>query len=270
MAISDRDVYSSGIMATGASGPSAGLPAEHERTLQQCVRTVRNLFPVDLKSIVLFGSAARGYFHPKRSELHLLLVLEEVQFEHVARLTPYVSDWRKLRVVSPLLLDRSYMSGALDTYPIELLEMSIKRRILWGEDPFERLIPSNESVRRQCERELKGTLLMLQRVLLEAGTEPKILLQTLRKSGGMLVRVCRYLVWLGHQELQVDGDLVISELEKAVGFHLDAVRKAWEYRLERIDPTKREAAPLFRSYMLEVQKLARFVDSLTPSAPKKR
>lgn len=242
------------------------LPASVEQTIQRFGRTVRNIFPIDLKSLVLFGSAVSGGFDPRRSDLNFLIVLEELHYEHIARVTPYVAGWRKNRIATPVLLDPAYMKNSLDTFPIEILEMSIKRRILLGDDPFDVLHASNDAVRRQCSRELKGMLMRHQRDLMQFGLDPRALSRVIQGSAARLVRVARYLVWLSVQELRIDPEPILAELGKAADTELRASRRAWRASRGLEEISKQDGPMLFKTYMLEIQKLAAYADHLGRSA----
>ena len=84
------------------------LPEKLTKRLDEFVRTVRGLLGDELKSITLYGSAARGEFDPKTSDLNVLVVVDPVEYRHLALLAPHVRRWNRWRIdtKSILRLDR--------------------------------------------------------------------------------------------------------------------------------------------------------------------
>ena len=66
----------------------------------------------------------------------------------------------------------AYLSGSVDSFPLELLEIQQRRAVLWGDDYFADLKLDQADVRLQCERELKRILLGMRQGLLASGGDP--------------------------------------------------------------------------------------------------
>ena len=113
---------------------SERLPEKFEKRLSEFVQTLRDLLGDDLKSIILHGSAVRGEFDTKRSDLNLLVVVTDVDYRHLALMAPYTRKWRRQRIAAPLVLSPHYVSTALDVFPLEFIDMQLDRRVLFGED----------------------------------------------------------------------------------------------------------------------------------------
>jgi len=59
--------------------------------------------------------------------------VREVTPEVLARTRRYVPRLRRRRMDTPLLLDPLYIERAADVFPIELLDLSERHRLLWGQ-----------------------------------------------------------------------------------------------------------------------------------------
>ena len=111
---------------------SEQLPPKFEKRLSEFVKTVRDLLGDDLRSVILYGSAVRGEFDTRRSNLNLLVILNQVDYRHLALLASYTRKWRRQRIATPLVLSPHYVSTALDAYPLEFIDMQLDRRVLFG------------------------------------------------------------------------------------------------------------------------------------------
>jgi predicted nucleotidyltransferase len=87
-------------------------------------------------SAVLYGSAARGDFVPGRSDINLMLVLEQLTAPVLRSLSRAFSAWRKATPEPPLILSRAEWNRASDAFPIEITDMRLSYQVLRGSDPL--------------------------------------------------------------------------------------------------------------------------------------
>ncbi|MBI2889652.1 MAG: nucleotidyltransferase domain-containing protein [Nitrospirae bacterium] len=238
------------------------LESRFEASIEEVVRTVRDLFGGDLVSITLFGSAARGDFDPKRSDLNLLIVLKEVGYAELSRLAPFVPRWHRRRIATPVVVSPEYLSGATDVYPIELLEMRLGRRVLYGEDVLAGVEPSREAIRRQCEQDARGKLLHLRQVLLETGLKPRRLLEAMAVSASAFLRIGRWLLHLRGGEPLTTADELLRTLRAETGLPLEGIAAAARIRSGDLKPRRAEIPKLFENYLSDVLALTQYVDRL--------
>jgi hypothetical protein len=135
-------------------------PVEYAKT---AVEAYRSLYGADLISIILYGSAVSGSgdFDAKRSDINLLIVLASMDIELIAKSSPLQERFNRKRFGIPLFMDKAYIAGSLDSYPMELLDIKQNSLVLFGEDVLSRIAPAHEHLRLQAERELKGKWLHL-------------------------------------------------------------------------------------------------------------
>jgi hypothetical protein len=112
-------------------------------------------------SVVLYGSAARGDWIPWRSDVNLLVVVDDPSPPALAQLTPAVTAWSTAGFTPPLIIGRAEWDRAADVFPIEITDMRTAYRVLLGNDPVAGLEVDESDLRRSVEAELRGTLIRL-------------------------------------------------------------------------------------------------------------
>lgn len=151
-----------------------------------------------LTSVVLYGPAAHADDHPTVVGEHLLIVVAELDLETMQRLGEPVRWWLKKGEPWPRLFSEPLLRASADVYPIELLEITHHRRILFGADPLSGVSIDHAHLRVQCERELREKLMRLREGYVEShGHGGRALYDLLAVSYGSFVRIfraCLYLV----------------------------------------------------------------------------
>lgn len=241
---------------------SERLPEKFEKRLSEFVGTIRDLLGDDLKGIILYGSAVRGEFDTRRSDLNLLVVLNQVDYRHLALLAPYIRKWRRQRIATPLVLSPHYISTALDAYPLEFIDMQLDRRVLFGEDVLENVNPPKQAIRRQCEQEARGKLLHLREILLETNLKPRWLRQAMTLSVPSFIRIGRHILRLQGEEPKHHGQEVIEELRRVTNLPLRGLEAAWKTKSRTLKPSRGEMAGLFETYLNDAMALTHYVDEL--------
>ena len=136
------------------------------------VKRAREAAGTNVESIILFGSAVSGDFHPGLSNLNMLCVLRDCSFAALQALAPVAKWWEKQKQPPPLCMTRKELERSTDVFTIELLDMQQHHRVLFGEDVVQGLRISMHVHRVQVEYELREKLILLrQQILLAAGNE---------------------------------------------------------------------------------------------------
>ncbi|MFQ5850676.1 MAG: nucleotidyltransferase domain-containing protein [Candidatus Binatia bacterium] len=238
------------------------LPPKFEKRLSDFVLTIRTLLGTNLKGVILYGSAARGEFDPRRSDLNLLVVLNEVDFRHLALLAPHTRKWYRKRISTPLVLSPHYISTAVDVYPLEFLEMQFARKVLFGEDVLAQINPPLQAIRRQCEQEARGKLLHLREILLETALKPRHLKQAMILSVPSFIRIGRHILRLQGQAPKVHAKEVIEALRDSTQVPLQGLEAAWSIKTGEHKPSRGEIANLFETYLNDTVTITNYVDTL--------
>lgn len=152
-------------------------------------------------SALLYGSLARGDYHPKTSDINLLLVLRQVSPAFLKALGPAFRAWRKHSYSPPLVIARDEWARATDVFPLEITDMRAACRVLRGPDPLDGLVVERGALRHALEGELRGKLLRLRQGFTLLHEDPKSL-------GGLASHTLPTLLVLFRALLQLAGRTV--------------------------------------------------------------
>src|SRR5712692_3767553 len=96
---------------------------EEEKFVDEFVKKMRAAAGENLVSVVLYGSAAEGEFHPEYSDLNLLCVLRDASFASLSKIAGVVEWWRGKKHHPPLVLRASELKTSADVFSIEFVDM---------------------------------------------------------------------------------------------------------------------------------------------------
>ena len=210
-------------------------------------------------SAVLYGSAARGDFIPGRSDINLMLVLEQATAPVLRSLGRAFSQWRKSIPERPLLISRPEWGRASDAFPIEITDMRLSYQVLRGSDPLEGVRVDNADLRKALEREFRGKLLRLRQGYATYAPEPGALGALGLESAATILVLLRGVLAVMGRPVPVDANELSTAAATAVGFEPEHLLHVVRHRADR---EWRCAAPDFENYMNAVEQTAGFVDQL--------
>jgi len=235
-----------------------------EKDLKELVDKLEAAAGTNLKSVVLYGSAASGEFHPKHSDLNVLCVLENLDSAALARLNPAATWWARKGHPVPLIFSGDELRRASDVFAIELLDIKAHHRILWGQDTFASFeIPMNLH-RVQVERELRTNLLRLRQRYLAASGNNKGVLGLMTESVSSFASLFRHaLLALGAappERLPHRKREIIGSLAKLLDFDASAFYTVLDLREGKLAPGGVDVPSTFRAYLRGVERVTREVD----------
>lgn len=229
---------------------------------QDIITDYQEIYDDDLVSIILYGSAAGKDYQPGKSDINFMIVLSENGMEQLERAFPVIKKWRKKNVAIPLFLTETYVSTSMDVFPIEYLNFQRNYELVFGKDILKDLAFQPQFIRLQCEREIKGKLLLLREAFLETSGKARALKDVIRHSLPALTAVFKALVHLKGIEIPKQRrELVRLTCET---FHMDAhvFERLLDINEDRLKPGEKEMVTVYKQYLTEVSKLAALVDSL--------
>ena len=99
-------------------------------TIDEFVKRAREAAGANIESIILFGSAVAGDYHPGLSNLNLLCVLRDSSFSSLQALSPAAKWWDGKKEPPPLCMTKQELLRSTDVFTIELLDMQQHHRVL--------------------------------------------------------------------------------------------------------------------------------------------
>jgi len=242
-------------MASGPKNPDQILP--------ELLGDLKKVFQADLISATLYGSAAGGEYKPGLSDINILVVVTQAGLSALDRLAPYYKIWRKKRIAPPLILSPEEIQGSLDSFPLEFLNMRLMHQTFHGEDPLEGLEINPADLRLQCERELRGKLLLLREAVVSSAGREEDLKYTALDSIKAFVAIFRGVLFLlGDDPGPAGADQVLKKAASRLNLKDGEVFSAlWGLRAARKVP-KGETAGLVRRYLRAVSEATQRVDDI--------
>ena len=239
------------------------LPSEVRGRLKEFSEELKGRLGERLKSVLLYGSAARGDYIAGRSNLNLLVVLAQVGMEELSQGNLIFQKYKKKGFVAPLFFTPEYIATSTDSFPMEFLDIKAHHLLLFGEDPFTELPISSQNLRLQCEGEIKGKLVRVRQSFLEIGLDKRKLPQLLTESLTSFLPAMRHLLHLDKGIEVWKADEVFSQLEDNYELDGSPFRKIWSLKREKAKKLSPEQLkPLFGQYASQLQKLAEVIDKL--------
>ncbi|MFO7987311.1 MAG: hypothetical protein R6U38_15740 [Desulfatiglandaceae bacterium] len=221
----------------------------------------QDIFEADLVSIILYGSATGPDFIPGKSDINFMIVLTEEGIDHLDRAFDVVGRWRKKGVAVPLFLTESYVQTSLDVYPIEYLNFQRNHQLVFGKDILKDLTVDPEFLRLQCEREVKGKLLLLREAFLETSGRPGPLKALAGQVLPAIIALFEALLYLKGEALPQKKHEVITAASKVLGIDPGVFEILLHIREGQVKPDREKGVLVFKACLREMRKLSQIVDA---------
>ena len=222
----------------------------------------KKIFQGDLTSIILYGSGAGDDYIPGKSDLNFLVIVSEEAIDHLDRALETVSRWRKRGVAIPLFMTREYIKSSLDSYPIEFLNMQRKYLLVYGEDILQGITFQTHHLRLQCEREIKGKILLLRKGFLETGGKHKKIRELIKASITAFISIFHGLLYLKGKEIPSTRREIIQAVAEEFPIDQKIFMKCLDIKENKGSFSSLEIIDLFKAYVVEVRKLWEVVDRM--------
>jgi predicted nucleotidyltransferase len=279
-------VVAEGSAVSEAARPAAEVPAEagrrnfmtlsstnhgstkHDGLLNEFVAKLRAAAQDNLVSLILYGSAAEGEFHAEYSDLNLLCVVRDTSYPALSKICAVVDWWRKKKHHPPLVLTAKELTDTADVFSIEFMDIKLRYRILYGEDPLRDLNVPTQLHRQQLEYELREKLFLLRQHLLLAGTSEKALWEVMLHSLSSFTTLFRHvLLELGEQRRKHSREAT-QDLATRLNFDASAFVELMDVRAQKLDRNQLQPADVARRYLLAIETVASAVDTMQSSSMK--
>jgi hypothetical protein len=231
-----------------------------DRNLDEFVMRMSEAAGANLESIILFGSAVAGDFHPEFSNFNLFCVLRDTSFSALQPLAPVARWWEGHKQPPPLIMTRAELHRSNDVFTIELLDMQQHHQVLLGEDVLLGLNIPRDLHRVQVEYELREKLILLRQQLLLCSGKDRRLWELLVYSVSSFVTLFRHaLIVLGHAAPVAKRDAV-QALAAHLHFDAAAILQVLDVREHKTSPKSMDVNELFARYMAVVEQVTTAVD----------
>jgi hypothetical protein len=229
---------------------------------QSFVTQICRVLPQQVRSVVLFGSAAAGDFIEGSSRYDLLVVLDRLGLSELEALGPAIRDWQQAGNPLPLLFTPEQLAASADAFAIEFLEMQQARSIVYGGDFIAGLTIDPAHVRMHLERELKGKSLALRdRYVLAAG-DRRLIARLMTESLSTFLSLFRTALRLYQADAPKTKLDALHALTKHISFDLQPFVTVYEMKAGRRGARGIDTRALFGQYWQAVETVTDAVDRL--------
>lgn len=238
--------------------------AKNDPALRTLLSGLQEMLGARLRSVVLYGSAARGDFHASASDFNVIVVLEPLDLAAIEAAAPAVRRFARKGHPIPQFFSPALIAASADTFPVEFADIRAGHAVLHGDDPFRVVVVGREQLRLQVERELKEKLMRLREAYVLTHDRPSALHRLLTASYPGFVALFR-------AGLQLLGKPVPPLASETVAAFCDATgldRAPFEAvaRLRRRERVKEDPKSIFAGYYGALSGAADRIDRLRVEA----
>lgn len=240
----------------------AKIPKDPREIFPEVIDDYKGLFGEDLLSIILYGSAVGKDYQPGKSDINFMIVLSDKGIDQLDRAFKINEKWSKRKVSVPLFLSRQYIETSRDVFPIEYLNFQRKYILVYGDDILKQLSFDPKDIRLQCEREVKGKLLLLREAFLESSGKKRNLKAVISQSIKSFLAIFYALLFLREKEIPEDNRKIIRSTCEEFKLDEDLFEKLIGIKEQKLKPDEMELKETYKNYMKEIRKLSKIVDEL--------
>jgi hypothetical protein len=231
--------------------------------LNQLVERLQKAAGADIDSVMLYGSAARGDFHERYSDLNLLLILREINRAVLDQLSPVIDWWtNQMKQRPPLILTEEELQSSADVFAIETLDLKANHQVLAGRDVVDSIVVPMNLHRLQLEHELRTILLKLRQYYLLARSDQKKLQDALAKSASSVLTLFRHALIAFGLPAPDSRREVVAKIAAMEGIRAGALEAVLDLREGH--EVKAGVEALYHEYMAAIADLVNRVDQLAP------
>jgi hypothetical protein len=233
-----------------------------ERILSELVEKLQKAHQERLVSVVLYGSAVNAESRDRFSDFNILCVLKQITPAELADSEPVFRWWREMKNPAPLLLSEDEVHTSSDCFPIEFHDIKERHSILFGADLISNIEVDYTFYRAQVEHDLRAKLLRLRQKAGGVLSQKDLLLKLMADSVSTFCVLFRHALLLCGSEAQFEKREVIAAAAGKFGIDPGPFDTLLDVRDEKVKTSSRQAGPLFREYLKQIQVVVDAVDRM--------
>jgi predicted nucleotidyltransferase len=235
-------------------------------TLDELVAQLRAAFGAELRSVVLYGSAASGEHIPRLSDYNVLVLVDALDVARLDAVAAVVRAWSEAGNPPPFTLTTEEWRRSADIFPMEYSDIGDRHRVLHGASPFDGVRVAPADLRRQLESEAMGKLLHLRQGVLAAGGDGRRQLELLEASKSTIMVLFRATMRLHGEAPPGDTVELCREVGRRAGFDAEPFIRVVRHTRGEAKVKPGDARSLLTEYVRGVQQLVAHLDRYVPGA----
>ena len=215
-----------------------------------------------IHSLYLVGSVLTEDYLENVSDINSIIALTEIDFAFLDVLAPLGKKHGQQGLGVPLIVDPAYIQRSVDVFPIEFLNYKLVHLTLYGEDLLAGLKINRRELKYQCDRELKGRLVWLQKNYVSSlGDRNALAARIVGHMGGYLP-ILRGILYLLGQQPPPGQEKVLDLIAGSTGTDTRVFAEIYGIKKNLVQPTKDQISQLFAQFYQATQRLAEVVDGI--------
>jgi predicted nucleotidyltransferase len=231
------------------------LPPQVATTLRDVVVTVRHRAGDNLKSAVLFGSAAEGRLRPT-SDVNLILVFRSLPLTELEPLRECIGFAHSVIRLNTLFLEESELALAAQAFAVKFSDIRGRHRVLYGTDPFAGIEIGREAIVGRLKQVLLNLTLRLREHYVLSGERPEQHLKLIAEISGPL-RACAGAILELHGSPSASPKEALQTLTQMIG------GRDWTAVIENLSAARQQRAlpgDAARTTLLQLAELLQAMD----------
>ena len=216
----------------------------------------------NLKSVVLYGGAVTSGLVDDEVTKRVLVVLDHIGPKDLYAARPVGENWRLEGNPLPVYFTTEEIADAADVFPIEFIDMSQVRHVLYGKDPFERLDIQTHNLRHQLEYELRARLLRLRRLAIGSAHNPQRLAELMANSLDSFAVLFRHMLLMGGHDAPFDKRGCVMKIAEVLKLDKQVFARIFAHADTEDLWLQTEADTIFAGYLKQIERVIVTVDKL--------
>ena len=223
---------------------------------------LKGIFGENLHSLYVYGSGSNFDEINRVSNINLLILLVKNSANEIKKAASFYKKWRKFLRSVPLLVDINYVNESLDVFSIEFNDIVNEHTLLFGDDFFENIKIDKKNIRLQCERELKGKLILLERIYIENKGKEKFILNGMLGGVSAYLAIFRNILRISDIAVPLAKKEIINRAAELLEIKAEPFIKLLNHKEGVYKIKTNEVAPLYIMLFTEAMKMAEKIDKL--------
>ncbi|MDK9700934.1 MAG: hypothetical protein OEM52_12370 [bacterium] len=230
-----------------------------EERLRIVTERFQQSFGPSLRCILLYGSALGTNWSSEHSDVNLVVEFDQedtAALDLAVGLRPILQQHN----INCQWFNKDGIIRAADVFPIELLDLKLHRKVLFGIDPMEEVAIYPSDLRLACERLARERLLTLRTSYIACAGDEKLLRSLLLKSAPTWSALFQAVLYLTGTPVPTDLRERAAIACEKLGFEAGAFLALYEWRIAPNSGDSAFLMQLLRSYVRSVKQLVEFLD----------
>lgn len=228
--------------------------------LKDLVEKLTEAHGENLISVMLYGSAVVGGQLDEDRPKKVLVVLDRIAPNDLKAAHGVAEWWRSKGNPVPVYFTTEEMADSSDVFPIEFVDMSQVRHVLYGKDPFDGLDIQTQNLRHQLEYELRAKLLRLRRLYIPSSRNANQLARLMAESLDNFAVLFRHVLAMLGKEAPFNKRECVMKLAEELNLDKTVLVRIFEYAPDKEVWLESETNDTFAKYLAQIEKVIDTVD----------